>query len=87
MSTDVQDRDVGIPPRKTKKQRIKALRLRNYYDTNPPPYDSLFGNSKYKFNSNSERRIINGREYYVAHTTNGDIRLIPVRTPSAFLYQ
>ncbi|XP_045459507.1 glutamate receptor ionotropic, delta-2 [Melitaea cinxia] len=87
MSTNFQDRDVGISPRKPKKQRIKALRLRNYYDTNPPPYDSLFGNSKYKFNSNSERRIINGREYYVAHTTNGDIRLIPVRTPSAFLYQ
>ncbi|CAH2092215.1 unnamed protein product [Euphydryas editha] len=74
-------------PKKVKKQRIKGFRSKNYDDTHPPPYDSLFGNPKYKFNSNSERRIINGREYYVAHTTDGDTRLIPVRTPSAFLYQ
>ncbi|XP_050362597.1 glutamate receptor ionotropic, delta-2 [Nymphalis io] len=77
----------GENPKRTKKQRTRGFRLRNYDDTHPPPYDSLFGNSKYKFHSDSEKRIINGREYYVVHTHNGDTRLIPLRTPSAFLYR
>nr|XP_026491365.1 glutamate receptor ionotropic, delta-2 [Vanessa tameamea] len=77
----------GENPKRTKKRRTKDFSLGNYDDTRPPPYDSLFGNSKYSFNSDSEKRIINGREYYVVHTPSGDTRLIPLRTPSAFLYR
>lgn len=68
-----------------KKQRNKITRT-HYDDSRPPPYDSLFGKTKYKFND-YEKRIVNGREYYIVHNTMGDTRLIPVRTPSAFLYR
>nr|QRF71035.1 ionotropic receptor [Semiothisa cinerearia] len=52
----------------------------------PPPYDSLFGNTRYNLNENSKRKIVNGREYYEYTSSTGDTRLIPVRAPSAFLY-
>ncbi|XP_061706354.1 glutamate receptor ionotropic, delta-2 isoform X1 [Cydia pomonella] len=66
----------------------KHRRFRIQDDSHPPPYDSLFGqNSRYKMNGDSTTKIINGREYWVVGTVSGDIRFIPVRTPSAFLYQ
>lgn len=56
-------------------------------DTRPPPYESLFG-KKSKINFESTRsEIINGREYYVIESSNGDKKLIPVRAPSSFLYR
>lgn len=36
---------------------------------------------------NSKMHYINGRNYYVVVGNNGDQRLIPVRTPSAVLFQ
>ncbi|XP_047989105.1 glutamate receptor ionotropic, delta-2 isoform X2 [Leguminivora glycinivorella] len=66
----------------------KHKRFRVQDDSHPPPYDSLFGiNSRYKMDAKSTSKIINGREYWVVGTVSGDTRLIPVRTPSAFLYQ
>ncbi|XP_063375124.1 glutamate receptor ionotropic, delta-2 isoform X2 [Cydia amplana] len=66
----------------------KHRRFRIQDDSHPPPYDSLFGhNSRYKMNGHSTTKIVNGREYWVVGTVSGDTRLIPVRTPSAFLYQ
>uniref|UniRef100_A0A0K8TUX1 Ionotropic Receptor n=1 Tax=Epiphyas postvittana TaxID=65032 RepID=A0A0K8TUX1_EPIPO len=74
---------------KTKLPKNAAMTRRfKLDDSRPPPYDSLFGNnSRYKMTGKSKRKIINGREYWVVGTVNGESRLIPVRTPSAFLYQ
>ncbi|XP_028160886.1 glutamate receptor ionotropic, delta-2 isoform X1 [Ostrinia furnacalis] len=72
--------------KKTKFQ--KNPRFYNYDDSRPPPYDSIFGRSpKIKVNAATKTKIINGREYLVIDAANGDTRLIPVRTPSAFLYR
>ncbi|XP_068628204.1 glutamate receptor ionotropic, delta-2 [Battus philenor] len=77
---------------KDKRRRKKSNKVRfmeqRYDDSRPPPYDSLFGGkSRYDITSKTQRKIINGREYFVMDTGNGGSRLIPVRTPSAFLYQ
>ncbi|XP_077291675.1 ionotropic receptor 76b [Arctopsyche grandis] len=54
----------------------------------PPPYQSIFGETyESVYNSGGKRQNINGREYWVLKLPNGDTRLIPVRTPSAFLFQ
>ena len=34
-----------------------------------------------------KRQFINGRSYYVITNPVGDRKLIPIRTPSAFLFQ
>lgn len=70
-----------------KKGKFKRSRKSKRDGSKPPPYDSLFGNPKYNINEASKSKIINGREYYVYNASNGDTRLIPVRTPSAFLYR
>ncbi|CAG4951400.1 unnamed protein product [Parnassius apollo] len=71
-----------------KRKKKSRFIERNNDDSRPPPYDSLFGGkSRYKISDQSQRKIINGREYCVVDTVNGETRLIPVRTPSAFLYQ
>nr|AXF48864.1 ionotropic receptor IR33 [Lobesia botrana] len=73
-----------IKSTKTSKHRRSKIQD----ESNPPPYESLFGqNSRYKMSKNLKTKIINGREYWVVGTVSGDTRLIPVRTPSAFLYQ
>ena len=39
-------------------------------------------------NLNKENwKNINGRDYMIMHGKNGDSRLVPMRTPSAFLFQ
>lgn len=73
-------------PSVPKKGKFKRDRKKQE-DSKPPPYESLFGNPKYNINETSQSKIINGREYYVYNASNGDTRLIPVRTPSAFLYR
>lgn len=72
--------------RKRKKSRVRFVN-HSYDDSRPPPYDSLFGGKQNKITDRAQRKIINGREYLVFDTANGGTRLIPVRTPSAFLYQ
>ncbi|CAH2234555.1 jg9175 [Pararge aegeria aegeria] len=72
--------------KKLKRHKNKSVKPERYDNSRPPPYDSLFGYHRYKFNEDSKKEIINGREYYVVNTVAGDVRLIPVRTPSAFLY-
>lgn len=51
----------------------------------PPPYHALF-RPPFAFTPNGTKKIINGREYWVVKTHNGETRLVPVRSPSAFLY-
>ncbi|XP_026747395.1 glutamate receptor ionotropic, delta-1 isoform X2 [Trichoplusia ni] len=74
---------------KTKKKKVKLSnkKSRIYDDSRPPPYDSLFSRNP-KFNvENTRTKMINGREYYIFETGNGDKKLIPVRAPSSFLYR
>ncbi|KAM3968043.1 ionotropic receptor 76b [Aphomia sociella] len=74
---------------KRKKTKFsKNHTVHSYDDSLPPPYDSIFGrrHPNYKIKEGCQSKIINGREYLVVDTTHGDSRLIPVRTPSAFLY-
>ncbi|CAK1578631.1 unnamed protein product [Parnassius mnemosyne] len=71
-----------------KKRKTSRFIENNNDNSRPPPYDSLFGGkSRYKISDQSQIKIINGREYRVVNTVNGETRLIPVRTPSAFLYE
>ncbi|CAG9792155.1 unnamed protein product [Diatraea saccharalis] len=85
-------RYVRVNVTKNSKHKHKKARFNNnpkiyYDDSRPPPYESIFGkNGKFKVTENSKPKIINGREYLVVNAANGDTRLIPVRTPSAFLY-
>lgn len=64
--------------------------------TPPPSYATLFSRNKIfttddyikSFDSNSgTKRVINGRNYMVFKNPNGEPRLIPMRTPSAALFQ
>lgn len=55
----------------------------------PPPYHTIF---QEKFSNppdtpEGKKKIINGRDYWVIKNHDGDTRLIPVRTPSALLFQ
>lgn len=56
---------------------------------NPPPYNSLFKTPYLNSlnNANGEKQLINGREYYVVKSPSGTTRLVPVRAPSALLFQ
>ncbi|XP_052758786.1 glutamate receptor ionotropic, delta-1 [Galleria mellonella] len=87
-------RYIRIKIRRHGKQKRKKTKFNKnhmvhmYDDSRPPPYDSIFGrrNPNYKVTEELQTKIINGREYLVVDTTHGASRLIPVRTPSAFLY-
>ncbi|XP_048480884.1 glutamate receptor ionotropic, delta-1 [Plutella xylostella] len=77
-----------IGQKKKSQSKKKETKKRWTDDTKPPPYESLFGrNSRYTGSENTEHKVINGREYWVVNTISGDRRLIPIRTPSAFLYE
>lgn len=47
----------------------------------PPPYHTLF-NPEHR-----QHKIINGRDYWVIKSKQGEINLVPMRTPSALLFQ
>ncbi|XP_067215019.1 glutamate receptor ionotropic, kainate 2 isoform X2 [Linepithema humile] len=47
---------------------------------------ALYQNIPYGF-TQGKKHCINGRDYYVVMDRYGDPRLIPIRTPSAFLFQ
>lgn len=69
--------------------------------TPPPSYATLFNRSRNKNkvwttdtfahtppeNGDGVRQMINGRNYVVFKTNHGETRLIPVRTPSAALFE
>jgi hypothetical protein len=52
-------------------------------DMLPPPYSVLM---KQEY-SLGKHQNINGRDYLVINSESGDTQLIPVRAPSAFLFQ
>ncbi|XP_017777071.1 PREDICTED: glutamate receptor ionotropic, delta-1 [Nicrophorus vespilloides] len=52
----------------------------------PPPYHALF-HPPFANSPNGIKKNINGRDYWVVKSVYGDTKLIPVRTPSALLFQ
>lgn len=64
-----------------------------FHPTPPPPYTT--NNNRIKFNIQPKtiadyvttRQVINGRDYFVVKGSNGESRLIPMRTPSAAIFQ
>lgn len=73
----------------------------NYNLTPPPPYTSIYSGNKTSSTDESNlanqpnssnqlqgvKRLINGRDYLVFKNKNGESQLIPVRAPSATLFQ
>ncbi|CAO1399563.1 unnamed protein product [Diamesa serratosioi] len=55
----------------------------------PPPYGAIFVNGKAKNfdESNGQMKTINGRNYTVVKDNNGSSQLVPMRTPSAAIFQ
>lgn len=61
----------------------------------PPAYQSLFTMNRYGNNNrvatirreNENRRMINGREYLITRDAEGNKQMIPVRQPSATIFQ
>lgn len=51
----------------------------------PPPYHALF-KPPFAYSTNGKKKHINGREYWVVESKNGETTLIPVRQPSALLF-
>lgn len=65
--------------------------------TPPPSYATLFNRNKifttddyiksFDSNHSGTKRVINGRNYMVFRNSDGEPRLVPMRTPSAALFQ
>ncbi|KAJ8909466.1 hypothetical protein NQ315_011235 [Exocentrus adspersus] len=53
----------------------------------PPSYQSLFYPPFKYSNGNYQKKNINGRDYWVVNNKEGARELIPLRTPSALLFQ
>lgn len=66
--------------------RVKFLKDMEELFPPPPPYHALF-NPPFAHSPNGRKMQINGREYWVVSSVYGDTRYIPVRTPSALLFQ
>ncbi|KAI4462462.1 ionotropic glutamate receptor [Holotrichia oblita] len=52
----------------------------------PPPYHALF-KPPFPHSENATTKNVNGRDYWVIKSVDGNTRLIPIRAPSAFLFQ
>ncbi|KAG5899970.1 hypothetical protein JTB14_034541 [Gonioctena quinquepunctata] len=53
----------------------------------PPSYQALFKPPFHFNNEQGQKKKINGRDYWVINKSNGLRELIPLRTPSALLFQ
>ncbi|XP_031832932.2 ionotropic receptor 76b isoform X1 [Nomia melanderi] len=72
------------PAQRAKKQSVKNVPLRvNFLDRAP---QIIHKNTQHVL-TQANKQLINGRNYYVVTDRGGDKRLIPIRTPSAFLFQ
>lgn len=74
---------LNTPDGKEKHNFVADKLEQHYKHLPPPPYHSLFGQPK----ENAQKKIVNGRDYWVIKSFEGDTRLIPVRQPSALLFQ
>lgn len=55
----------------------------DFMKRSPPPLYQNIGTVQ----DFAKKQIINGRDYYIITEQDGDKRLVPIRTPSAFLFQ
>lgn len=53
--------------------------------TPPPPYHTLFNPPN--MGDHMKKKNFNGRDYWVYDSVSGETKMIPVRTPSALLFQ
>nr|QBB73022.1 ionotropic receptor [Protaetia brevitarsis] len=58
----------------------------NYLFPPPPPYHAIF-KPPFPNSEDTRMRTVNGRDYWVIKTSDGNSKLVPIRTPSAFLFQ
>lgn len=81
------------PGKKNDWNRGKTNFGNDYNLTPPPPYTSIYSGNNPSGDNNPAnqlhgvKRLINGRDYLVFKNKNGDSQLIPVRAPSATLFQ
>lgn len=78
-------------------KKLNTRSPKNVSNVTPPPaYATLFNRNKIfttddytkSFDmNNGKRQTINGRNYMVFRNDDGEPRLIPIRTPSAALFQ
>ena len=74
--------------RKNRRNKISSSPLysstdnQKLYNRSPPPFYQTIQNFR-----DAKKYSINGREYYVIKGNSGDTRLIPIRVPSAYLFQ
>lgn len=84
------DKSYGREQKSTTTQNVTTI-------SPPPPYGTLFNRNRFNSHNSDQfpieksqdasRRIINGRDYMVIKEQHGGSRLIPIRTPSAALFQ
>lgn len=94
-----QQQNPGGKKNKNYDWNITREKNKNDYNlTPPPPYTSIYSGStpsdqnlpnqpNYSDQLQGVKRVINGRDYLVFKNKNGDSQLIPVRAPSATLFQ
>lgn len=71
-----------VQKKKVKKQKkTRKIQVEHITVTPPPQYSFLEKQMRFP------KDIINGREYYVVTNPNGERNLIPIRTPSAYLFR
>ncbi|XP_046486685.1 glutamate receptor ionotropic, delta-1 [Neodiprion pinetum] len=61
--------------------RINVAEKSNFQRSPPPLYQNIH------IQDYSKKQSINGRDYYIVREKDGEKRLVPVRAPSAFLFQ
>lgn len=77
-------------------KKLNTKSQKNISNVTPPPaYASLFNRKIFTTDdyiksfdvNNGKKQVINGRNYMVFRNDDGEPRLIPIRTPSAALFQ
>lgn len=85
----------NIQPFKKKQKNNSNISSNNMLSSSPPPpYATLFNQSRnnniwttHNLPKSEVQKYINGRNYIVVKGQHGEERLIPMRTPSAALFQ
>lgn len=82
---------------KSLNNNTKTLKKHHSNVTPPPAYATLFNRNKifttndyiksHETNAGGKTQVINGRDYMVFQNEDGSTRLIPIRTPSATLFE
>ncbi|RZB39912.1 glutamate receptor ionotropic, delta-1, partial [Asbolus verrucosus] len=66
-------------------EKLGQLPFTSKFVTPPPSYNTLFNPPSN--NDHIKKKNINGREYWVYDSSGGEKKMVPLRTPSALLFQ